>query len=107
MLVIQKKRKVVNTKEILLNAQQEGYAVPAFNIHNLETIQVVVEAAAELRSPVILAGTPGTFSYGGRDYIQQLPIQLRIVTTYRLLCTLIIMKALTKFRNLSSLVQGQ
>jgi tagatose 1,6-diphosphate aldolase GatY/KbaY len=64
------KTTLVNTKEMLLKAQREGYAVPAFNVHNLETIQVIVEAAAELRSPVILAGTPGTFSYGGRDYIQ-------------------------------------
>lgn len=64
------KTTLVNTKEMLLKAQKEGYAVPAFNVHNLETIQVIVEAAAELRSPVILAGTPGTFSYGGRDYIQ-------------------------------------
>lgn len=61
---------LVNTKEMLLEAQRKGYAIPAFNIHNLETIQVVVEAAKELRSPVILAGTPGTFSYAGRDYIQ-------------------------------------
>jgi len=61
---------LVNTKEMLLQAQKKGYAVPAFNIHNLETIQVVVEAANDLRSPVILAATPGTFTYGGRDYLQ-------------------------------------
>ena len=63
---------LINTKNILLRAQAERYAVPAFNIHNLETLQVVVETASHLRSPVILAGTPGTFSYGGRDYIQAL-----------------------------------
>ncbi|MBB6455413.1 tagatose 1,6-diphosphate aldolase GatY/KbaY [Salirhabdus euzebyi] len=61
---------LVNTKEMLLHAQKNGYAVPAFNIHNLETVQVIVETAAELKSPVILAGTPGTFNYAGRDYIQ-------------------------------------
>ncbi|MEK4485991.1 tagatose-bisphosphate aldolase subunit GatY [Psychrobacillus sp. FSL H8-0484] len=61
---------VHNTKDMLIKARKEGYAVPAFNIHNLETIQVVVEAAAELRSPVILAATPGTMVYGGREYIQ-------------------------------------
>ncbi|WP_318615614.1 tagatose-bisphosphate aldolase subunit GatY [Sporosarcina sp. YIM B06819] len=61
---------VHNTKEMLIKARKEGYAVPAFNIHNLETIQVVVEAAAELKSPVILAATPGTMVYGGREYIQ-------------------------------------
>ena len=61
---------LVNTNEMLQKAQKEGYAVPAFNIHNLETLQVVVEVASEMRSPVIIAGTPGTFSYGGRDYMQ-------------------------------------
>lgn len=55
---------------MLLNAQKEGYAVPAFNIHNLETIQTVVETAAEMRSPVILAATPGTMNFAGRAYIQ-------------------------------------
>ncbi|MDM5326269.1 tagatose-bisphosphate aldolase subunit GatY [Neobacillus sp. CF12] len=67
-----KESKLVNTKEMLINARNGGYAVPAFNIHNLETIQVVTEAAAELRSPVILAATPGTFNYAGRDYIQSI-----------------------------------
>ncbi|MCS0671441.1 tagatose bisphosphate family class II aldolase [Cytobacillus firmus] len=50
-------------------AQQEEYAIPAFNIHNLETFQVVVDTAAELNSPVILASTPGTISYSGGDYL--------------------------------------
>ncbi|AQR77018.1 tagatose bisphosphate family class II aldolase [Paenibacillus larvae] len=67
---VQQIRTVQNTKHMLLHAQQHQYAVPAFNIHNLETIQVIVETAEELRSPVILAATPGTFNYGGRDYIQ-------------------------------------
>jgi len=61
---------VRNTKDMLLDAQREGYAVPAFNIHNLETIQTVAEAAVELRSPVILAATPGTMDFAGRAYIQ-------------------------------------
>ncbi|MGL5043012.1 MAG: tagatose-bisphosphate aldolase subunit GatY [Culicoidibacterales bacterium] len=79
---------VVNTKAMLLHAQKHQYAVPAFNIHNLETIQVVLEVAAKLGSPVILAGTPGTFAYAGRDYLQaiveaatkryQIPIALHL-----------------------------
>jgi len=56
---------IISSKTMLKKAQQEGYAVPAFNIHNLETLQDVVETAAELRSPLIVAGTPGTFSYAG------------------------------------------
>ncbi|WP_123052911.1 tagatose bisphosphate family class II aldolase [Clostridium sp. JN-1] len=60
---------IVTTKEMLEKAQRENYAVPAFNIHNLETMQVVVETAAEMKSPVIAAGTPGTIEYAGGDYL--------------------------------------
>ena len=61
---------IQNTKDMLIKARKEGYAVPAFNIHNLETIQTVVEAAVEMKSPVILAATPGTMNYAGRAYVQ-------------------------------------
>ena len=60
---------LVSNREMLQKAQREGYAVPAFNVHNLETVQVVAETAAEMSSPVIMAGTPGTFSYAGTDYL--------------------------------------
>lgn len=60
---------IISTKAMLTKARYGGYAVPAFNIHNLETLQVVVETAAELRSPLIVAGTPGTFSYAGTGNI--------------------------------------
>jgi tagatose 1,6-diphosphate aldolase GatY/KbaY len=60
---------IVSTTEIFHRAQAEKYAIPAFNIHNLETIQVVVDTAAELKSPVILAGTPSTIAYAGGDYL--------------------------------------
>lgn len=49
---------IVNTEDMLIKARKEGYAVPALNIHNSETIQTVVEAAAEMKSPVILSVTP-------------------------------------------------
>jgi tagatose 1,6-diphosphate aldolase GatY/KbaY len=60
---------LISSREMLKRAQAGGYAVPAFNIHNLETVQVVVETASEMGSPVILAGTPGTYSYAGTDYL--------------------------------------
>lgn len=60
---------IISTKEMLKKAMEQGYAVPAFNIHNLETIQSVLQTAAEMRSPVILAGTPGTIEYAGGEYI--------------------------------------
>ncbi|NFF80695.1 tagatose bisphosphate family class II aldolase [Clostridium botulinum] len=62
--------KILSTKQMLLKAQKEGYAVPAFNIHNLETLQVVVDTAMKMRSPVIIAGTPSTIEYAGATYIE-------------------------------------
>lgn len=60
---------IISSSHMLKKAQVEHYAIPAFNIHNLETMQVIVETAAELGSPVILAGTPGTYSYAGTENI--------------------------------------
>lgn len=60
---------IVSMKEMLLDAQKRRYAVPAFNIHNLETIRVVVDTAEELKSPVILAATPSTVEYSGPEYL--------------------------------------
>ncbi|MDJ1652567.1 tagatose-bisphosphate aldolase subunit KbaY [Raoultella sp. Ech2A] len=54
---------IISTKYLLLDAQAKGYAVPAFNIHNAETIQAILEVCSAMRSPVILAGTPGTFKH--------------------------------------------
>lgn len=60
---------IISTKQMLLDAQKGKYAVAAFNIHNLETMQVVAEAAWETKSPVIIAATPSTIKYSGADYL--------------------------------------
>jgi tagatose bisphosphate family class II aldolase len=44
-------------------------AIAAFNVHNLETVQAVVEAAAEERAPVMIQTTPGTLKHAGIPYI--------------------------------------
>lgn len=54
---------LVTSKELLLDAQRNGYAIGAFNIENMEMAQAVVAAAEELHSPVILQTTPGTLKY--------------------------------------------
>lgn len=63
---------LVTSKELLLSAQRGGYAIGAFNIHNLESLKAVVEAAAEENSPVILAVTPSAIEYAGLDYLSSL-----------------------------------
>lgn len=50
-------------------ARERGCAIAAFNIHNLETLQAVVEGAADLRSPVIIQTSPGTLKHAGLDYV--------------------------------------
>jgi tagatose 1,6-diphosphate aldolase GatY/KbaY len=42
---------------------KKGLCRTAFNIHNAETIQAILEVCYEMQSPVILAGTPGTFKH--------------------------------------------
>lgn len=61
--------KLSNTKDMILDAQKNSYAVPAFNIHNLETIQTVLETCEKLKSPVILAATPSTVDYANKEYL--------------------------------------
>jgi len=51
---------LVNPIGMIRAAQQKGVAVAAFNIHNMETMQAVVAAAAASGAPVMLQGTPGT-----------------------------------------------
>ncbi|WP_394233321.1 class II fructose-bisphosphate aldolase [Niallia oryzisoli] len=46
---------LVNTKEILHNAQKNKYAVAAFNVYNLETVQAAITAAEKEGQPVIIA----------------------------------------------------
>ncbi len=60
---------LVNPLELIKKAQKEGYAIPAFNVHNLETVQAVVNGAAKLNSPVMIATTPGTVRHAGLETI--------------------------------------
>lgn len=59
-------------KELLLDAQKNGYAVGAFNVNNMEIIQAIIGAAEELNSPVILQASQGGLKYAGVDYIAAL-----------------------------------
>ena len=59
---------LVTTKELLLDAQKNGYAVGAFNVENMEMVQAVIAAAEELRSPVIMQTTPSTLKYADAEY---------------------------------------
>ena len=58
---------LVKSKELLLDAQRNKYAVGAFNVENMEMVLAVLNAAEETKSPVIMQTTPGTVKYAGAD----------------------------------------
>ena len=52
-------------KDIIKKAEDGGYAVGAFNVHNLESILAVAETAQELKSPAIIQASEGAIKYIG------------------------------------------
>lgn len=56
---------ITDIREILQKAKDGGYAVGAFNTINLETTRAIMEAAKELKSPVIIQITERTMDYAG------------------------------------------
>jgi len=58
-----------STKELLLNAQAEGYALGHFNFGNLEGLQAIIHASEKTKMPVIAAVSEGAIAHAGLDYI--------------------------------------
>lgn len=54
---------------LLQHAREHGYAIPAFNFYNLETIKAVLEAAEEARSPIIVQTSEGAVTYAGLSFL--------------------------------------
>ena len=53
-------------------AYEGHYAIGAFNINNMEIVQAVTEAAAELKSPIILQASAGARKYAKPSYLKHL-----------------------------------
>ena len=56
---------LVNGNKILLDAKMGKYAVPQFNINNLEWTKYILEKCNELKIPVILGVSEGASKYMG------------------------------------------
>ncbi|CAM3464614.1 class II fructose-1,6-bisphosphate aldolase [Erysipelothrix sp. HDW6B] len=54
---------LVSAKEILENARDGHYAVPAININNLEWTKAVLSTAQEMNSPILVAVSEGAGKY--------------------------------------------
>lgn len=61
-----------NTKTLLGRALRGGYAVPAFNFYNMETMNAMLKAAEITQSPVILAVSESALKYMGDDILMGL-----------------------------------
>lgn len=68
---------LVNAYEMVQNAKKEGYAIPHFNINNLEWARYILEACEIEKSPVILGVSESAVSYiGGYDVVYHMVMAL-------------------------------
>lgn len=79
---------LVNSNLILSRALKEGYAIPQYNINNLEWTRFILEACNEDKAPVILGASPKTIEYFGgyklvynlvKNMINELVIKVPVV----------------------------
>ncbi len=71
---------LVTTTDMFKKAYSGGYAIGAFNVNNMEIVQGIVEAANELKSPVILQASAGARKYANSAYLKHL-VEAAIETT--------------------------
>ena len=60
---------LANTQTLLKRAMRDGYAVPAFNFYNMETLTAILNAAQITQSPVILAVSESALEYMGGEIL--------------------------------------
>ena len=63
---------IVTTTEMFRKAYEGGYAIGAFNVNNMEIVQGITEAAAEVNAPVILQVSKGARAYANHTYLIKL-----------------------------------
>jgi len=52
---------------LLSQAQKFHYAVGAFNVYNLETVQAVIAAAEKMKSPIVIQTSEAAIEYAGME----------------------------------------
>src|SRR5690554_2175397 len=84
---------LTSTKTLLEKARKEGYALPAFNITDMQSIQTVVKVCEEENAPCLLEATETTIDAYGAEYIAaiakvaasqaKVPVALHLDHSYR------------------------
>ena len=62
----------ITLRQLLDDAAEHGYGVPAFNINNMEQVIAIMEAAKTVDAPVILQASRGARSYAGDIMIRKM-----------------------------------
>ena len=60
---------LVTTTEMFKKAYDNGYAIGAFNVNNMEIVQGITSACKKLNAPVILQVSSGARKYAHHDYL--------------------------------------
>ena len=76
---------IVTSKEMFRKAYDGGYAIGAFNVNNMEIVQGITEAAAELRAPLILQVSKGARAYANHTYLMKL-VEAAVIETGLPIC---------------------
>lgn len=63
---------LITMRQLLDHAAENNYALPAFNVNNLEYVQSVMRAADATDSPVILQASRGARAYAGDGFLRHL-----------------------------------
>ena len=63
---------LVSLRQLLDYAAENSFAVPAFNVSNMEQVQAIMQAADACNSPVIMQGSAGANKYAGEVFLRHL-----------------------------------
>ncbi len=63
---------LISMRQLLDHAAENDYGMPAFNVNNMEQVHAIMEAAAEVNSPVIMQGSAGARAYAGEPFLRHL-----------------------------------
>jgi len=63
---------LVSMRQLLDYAAEHQFAIPAFNVNNMEQVHAIMQAADVTDSPVIMQGSAGARKYAGEAFLRHL-----------------------------------
>ena len=63
---------LISMRQLLDYAAEHNFAIPAFNVSNMEQVQAIMQAANATDSPVIIQASAGARQYAGEPFLRHL-----------------------------------